>query len=62
MHAATKVHVMLRRYVVFTWMHNNRGLVQHVTLWNNTKLAFAKLTIITMMRANMWFELCGGLL
>jgi hypothetical protein len=26
-HVATKVHVILRRYVVLTWMHDNRELV-----------------------------------
>ena len=37
MHVATKVHVILRRFAVLTWMHDNRELVKHVTLWNNTK-------------------------
>ena len=35
---ATNVHVMLRRFAVLTWMmRDNRELVEHVTLWNNTK-------------------------
>ena len=37
MHVATKVHVILRRFAVLTWMHDDRELVKHVTLWNNTK-------------------------
>ena len=38
--AATKVHVILMRYVGSTWMHDDRELVQHVTLWNNIKSTF----------------------
>ena len=34
---ATKVHMMLQSFVVLTWMRDTRELVQHVTLWNNTK-------------------------
>ena len=34
---ATKVHVILRSFVVLTWMCDYIKLVQHVTLWNNTK-------------------------
>ena len=37
MFVATKVHVILRRFVVLTWMHYNRELMQHVILWNNIK-------------------------
>ena len=33
----TKVHVILRSYVVLTWMRDCRELVHHATLWNNTK-------------------------
>ena len=36
MFVATKVHVILGRYVVLTWMHDKRELVHHVTLWNET--------------------------
>ena len=36
-HAATKVHVLLWSFVVLTWMHDTIELVQHVTIWNNTK-------------------------
>ena len=36
-HVATKVHVILWSFVVLTWMHDTIELVQHVTLWNNTK-------------------------
>ena len=36
-HVATKVHVILRRLVMVTWMHDNRELVQLLTLWNNTQ-------------------------
>ena len=32
----TKVHVILRRCVVLTWMHDNKESREHVTLWNNT--------------------------
>jgi hypothetical protein len=31
------MHVILRSYVVLTWMRDIIRLVQHVTLWNNTK-------------------------
>ena len=31
---ATKVHVILHRFVVLTWMHDTIELVQHLTLWN----------------------------
>ena len=31
---ATKVHVILQSFVVFTWMRDTVELVQHVTLWN----------------------------
>jgi hypothetical protein len=34
---ATKVHVILRSFVVLTRMHDTIELVQHVPLWNNTK-------------------------
>ena len=34
---ATKVHVILRSFVVLTWMHDTSELVLHVTLWNMTK-------------------------
>jgi hypothetical protein len=37
MHVTTKVHMILRKYVVSTWTHDNRNLVQHVTLLNTTK-------------------------
>ena len=33
----TKVHMVLWSYIVLTWMCDNRELVQHMTLWNNTK-------------------------
>ena len=33
-HVATKVQVMLRSFVVLTWMRDIVELVQHVTLWN----------------------------
>ena len=35
MQVATKVHKILRKYVVLTWKHDNKGLMQHVTSWNN---------------------------
>ena len=38
-HVATKAHEILM-YVVLAWMHDNRELVQHVTLYNDTKLIF----------------------
>ena len=34
---ATKVHVILRSFVVLTWMCDIIGSVQHVTLWNSTE-------------------------
>ena len=34
---AIKVHVVLRSFVVLSWMHDAVELVWHVTLWNNTK-------------------------
>ena len=33
---ATKVHVILIRFVVVTWICDNKGSVLHVTLRNNT--------------------------
>ena len=33
-HVATKVHVILRSFVVLTWMHDTIDVVQHVTPWN----------------------------
>ena len=33
-HVATKVHVILRSFVVLTWMSDTIQLVYHVTLWN----------------------------
>ena len=36
MHVAIKVHVILRRYVVLTWIRDNNEIVQCVTLWINT--------------------------
>ena len=27
MHVATKLHVILRRYVILTWVHDNKELV-----------------------------------
>ena len=36
-HVETNVHVTLRRSSVLAWMHDNRELVSHVTLWNNMK-------------------------
>ena len=33
----TDVHVILRRFVVLTWMRDNKGSMLHVTLRNNTK-------------------------
>jgi hypothetical protein len=32
-----KMHVILRNYVVLTWTYDKREVVEHVTLWNNTK-------------------------
>ena len=32
---ATKVHMMLRSFVVLTWMRDTVELLKHVTLWNN---------------------------
>jgi tRNA(Arg) A34 adenosine deaminase TadA len=40
----TKVHVILRRYIVLAWIHDTRESVQHVTLWNNTKVNIAMMT------------------
>ena len=37
MHVATKVHVISRRCAMLAWVCDNKKLVQHVTLWNNTK-------------------------
>jgi hypothetical protein len=34
---ATKVHVILQNFTVLTWMRDTIDLVEHVTLWNNTK-------------------------
>jgi hypothetical protein len=34
---ATKVHMILRSFVVLTWMRDVIELQQHVILWNNTK-------------------------
>jgi hypothetical protein len=41
---ATKVHVILRRFVVLTWMHGNRDLVECVTLGESHKV---KMTMMT---------------
>ena len=32
MHVATKVHVILRRYVVLTWIYDSREVVYHM-IW-----------------------------
>lgn len=32
-----RVHVILRSFVVLTWMRDKREVVKHVTLWNDTK-------------------------
>ena len=45
MHVTTKVHMMLRRSAVLTWMHDNRELVWHVTLWNKHKVNTAIMTM-----------------
>ena len=34
---ATKVHVILRSYTTLIWMRDTSELVQHVTIWNETK-------------------------
>jgi hypothetical protein len=34
---ATKVHMILRSFVVVSWLHDTSELVQHVTFWSNTK-------------------------
>ena len=33
-HVATKAHMILRSFVVFTWM---RDTIEYGSLWNNTK-------------------------
>ena len=47
-HVATKVHVILRSFVLSIWMCDTIELVEHVTLWNNTK-------------CNIWMVYCGPL-
>jgi hypothetical protein len=43
MHEEKKVYVTLRRYAVLAWMHDNRELVYHVIVWNNTKSTLQQL-------------------
>ena len=46
MRVATKVHV-LRRYTMLAWIHDTIELVQHATLWNNTKVNIAMMIVMT---------------
>ena len=48
-HVATKVHVILRRFVVLTWMYDNRDLVECVKLGESHKVKIAIMTLMTMM-------------
>ena len=59
MTVATDLHVVLRRSTVFTWMCNNRELVQHVTLWNSMK--FNIVIKDNMTHANVYFQIFGEL-
>ena len=38
-HVETKAHVIVRSFVVLTWMRNIIELVQHVTLWNSNSFS-----------------------
>ena len=38
MYMATTLHMILKRSIMLTWMHDKRELVYCVMLWNNTKL------------------------
>jgi hypothetical protein len=61
---AIKVHVISRGFVVLTWMHDKRGLVWHVTLWNTQSQHCNSDNIYiddNVMRASVWFEFFGGL-
>ena len=55
MFVVTKVHVILRRSRMLTWVHDNNEIVQHVTLWITQRVNFA-MTII-MTTGCMW--VCG---
>ena len=62
---ATKVHVMLRSFVVLTWMRDKRRfnvacdiMEQHKT---NVAITTITTTMTNTMHASAWFELFGGL-
>ena len=53
------VHVILRSFVVLTWMHYKRGLVKHVSLWN-TKSGYCNYdnnhNDDNVMRTSLWLN------
>ena len=66
---ATKVHVILKRSTLLTWMHDNKELVQYVILWSKTKSKYCHNCSIdnndndeNVMRATVSFEWFGELL
>jgi len=62
MHVTTKLRVILRRTIGFTWMHNNNKIMLNMTLWNNIKSTLQQQQWWHVMCASTWFEFYGGLL
>ena len=51
---ATKVHMILQSFVVLTWMCDTIELVQHVTLWNNTKDMWGQFEFVLPSPTLVW--------
>ncbi len=59
MHVAAKVHMILRMFVVLTWMHDNRESMYHYGITHNQHCNNDNDD--NVMRVSMWFEFFGGL-
>ena len=61
MFVVTKVHVILRRSRMLTWVHDKNEIVQHVTM-DNTKSQLCNDNYNDNgMHVSVWFEFFGGL-